>query len=249
MTIVGVDCATVNQRTGLTFASCTRNGTITIDECFVAQPRSSIASQIRARLSNTPSALIALDAPLGWPTALGIHLSKHHAGKAFAVDSETLFRRRTDQIIKKRLHKAPLEVAANFLARTAVVALRTLKEISELCNTEVSIAWQPPEQGGIYAIEVYPAGTLRAYQQMGFVSKKEDTGQSKKALLKKLQHDGRLRFAGGRTMTISNEHVTDSVLCCVAALDFLQGYVIAPTADDKEFAKKEGWIWVRNPDV
>jgi len=249
MTVVGIDCATVNQKTGLAFATYTR-GTVTIEECFIAKPKIHVAVQIQTRLSNTPSVLLALDAPLGWPAALGTHLSEHFAGKAISLGSDNLFRRRTDEVIRDRLRKAPLEVGANFIARTAVSALRLLAELSELTAADIPLAWGPSQQNRISAIEVYPAGTLRAYQRIGFVRGVGTVVQRKKALLRQLERKGRLRFRPALTRAARNEHVLDSVVCCVAALDFLEGYAISPTLqEDKDKATKEGWIWVRNPDT
>lgn len=249
MTIVGVDCATTNRKTGLAFAYLSANGVLAVHECLVAQATPSVAAQIRARLTNASRVLIALDAPLGWPAALGKHLVEHLAGTAFQVDSDSLFRRKTDQVVKDRLGKAPLEVAANFLARTAVVALRTLQELSQLCNTQIPLAWHPRIQARVAAIEVYPAGTLRAYQQMALVAAQGTTGERKRDLLKRLQRVGALQFSPGVLKTIPNEHVLDSVLCCVAALDFLQGLAIGPRPQDQSLVQKEGWIWVRDPNA
>ena len=248
MTIVGVDCATINQKTGLAFASIS-GGVVTIEECLVAKPKVRVSDQIQDRLSNRLSALIALDAPLGWPAALGTHLSEHLAGKAISLDSDALFRRTTDLVIRERLGKAPLEVAANFIARTAVSALKLLAELFELNRTVIPLAWEPAKLTTVCAIEVYPAGTLRAYQRMGFVKASGTAAQSKRALLRRLEQDGRLRLKSRLTQVVKNEHALDSVICCVAALDFLEGRTIGPTARDLNKATKEGWIWVRNPDL
>lgn len=248
MTIVGVDCATKNRRTGLAFASIGPDGALTVNECFVAEATPSVAAQIHAGLSGLESVLIALDAPLGWPAVFGKELAKHTAGKALAAESDSLFRRRTDLVVKERLGKAPLEVAANFLARTAVVALQTLEELSRLLDTDISLAWHP-RQGGMAALEVYPAGTLRAYQRMGFISQTDGTEQSKRSLLRKLQRVGRLEVQPGVIKAAANEHALDSVLCCLAALDFLEGRSIGPGSEDMDLVRKEGWIWVRDPDA
>ena len=221
MTIVGVDCATTNRKTGLAFASLSTNGVMTVEDCLVAKATPSVAAQIRSTLTNASPTLIALDAPLGWPAAFGKHLAEHLAGRALQLDSNSLFRRKTDQVVRDRLGKAPLEVAANFLARTAVVALRTLQELSQLLATDISLAWQPLLRDRIAAIEVYPAATLRASQRMGFVPTRGTTEQCKRKLLNGLHRDGRLRFEAGVLNAIANGHALDSVLCCVAAVDFL----------------------------
>jgi len=246
MTVVGVDCATVSQKTGLAFA-VVAGGALTIEECLVARPKVRVSDQIYDRLHGHSAALLALDAPLGWPSEIGTHLSEHSAGRALSIESDVLFRRRTDQVIRDRLHKAPLEVAANFIARTAVSALKLLEELSELNGEVIPLAWEPPQQNGIYAIEVYPAGTLRAYLKMGFLKSTGTTIEQKRALLRKSQRDGRLRFGTSVAQSMENTHALDSVMCCVAALDFLQRKSIRPRFEDMDKAKKEGWIWVRDP--
>jgi hypothetical protein len=249
--IVGVDCATINQKTGLAFASIS-GCMVTIEECLVAKPKVRVSDQIQDRLLDSPSTLIALDAPLGWPAALGTHLSKHLAGKAISLDSDNLFRRTADLVIRERLGKAPLEVGANFIARTAVSALKLLAELSELNRTAIRLAWDPSQLEtleNVCAIEVYPAGTLRAYQKMGFVKASGTAAQRKRALLRRLEQDGRLRLKSQLTQVAKNEHALDSVICCVAALDFLEVRAIGLTAQDLNKATKEGWIWVRNPDL
>jgi hypothetical protein len=64
VTIVGIDCATTNRKTGLAFASLPANGLLMVEECFVAQATPSLAAQIHARLTIATPVLIALDAVL-----------------------------------------------------------------------------------------------------------------------------------------------------------------------------------------
>jgi hypothetical protein len=40
--------------------------------------------------------------------------------------------------------------------------------------------------------------------------------------------------------------VRDAVVCTLAGADFLAGRVMAP--DDLALARREGWIWVRQPE-
>jgi len=253
-TVVGIDCATVNRNTGLAFASVS-GGVLSVEDCFVARPGRPVADQVSDRLpvgrnhrgDIATSALLALDAPLGWPAALGTGLSNHQAGRPMPASSNTLFRRCTDEVIRGKLRKAPLEVGANFIARTAVSALKLLADLSELQQTDVLLAWDPDRRGRLSAIEVYPAGTLRAYQAMGYVQQGGSTENRKRRLVASLERSGRLRFRPHAVQEVRNEHVLDAVLCCLAALDFLEGKTIAPAADHVEKARKEGWIWVRDP--
>lgn len=44
----------------------------------------------------------------------------------------------------------------------------------------------------------------------------------------------------------SRSHTRDAVICALAAVDFLEGRVMAPTECQLELARQEGWIWVRS---
>ncbi len=147
MRLVGIDCATVNRKTGLAFGDFS-GGIVTIEECLIADPVVGIADQIRQDYQKQCTVLIALDAPLGWPAAFGTNIYNHKAGRPILTDSDSLFRRATDLLIKERLKKVPLEVAANFIARTAVSALKLIADLSKLNNTIIPLAWKPTEEWG-----------------------------------------------------------------------------------------------------
>ena len=46
---------------------------------------------------------------------------------------------------------------------------------------------------------------------------------------------------------VRSDHLLDAGVCTLAAADFVSGEVIAPV--DLRRAKREGWIWVREPGV
>ncbi len=249
MTIVGIDCATLPKKTGLALATFSK-GRLLIDECRIAYVRSPVSAQIYSWVQDVGPALLAVDSPLGWPSALGKTLSTHLAGRSISQDSDQLFRRYTDQVVRKLLGKAPLEVGADRIARTAVVALSLLAGLSELVGKEIPLASRAVPGSGIRAIETYPAGTLRAYERMGKVRATGNVDARKRALLKVLERDGRIRFSPGSRKTLANEHVLDSVLCVVAAMDFVEGHVISPGSGmESRLARKEGWIWIRDPEA
>lgn len=108
------------------------------------------------------SVLLALDAPLGWPEELGRSLLQHRAGDPIESEPNRLFKRKTDAEIFRRLHKRPLEVGANLIARTAHAALGLLNNVRRLTGHDIPLAWDPTNLGRIAAIEVYPAATLLA---------------------------------------------------------------------------------------
>ncbi len=75
--------------------------------------------------------LLALDAPLGWPAALGVALAGHRAGGPLEHTPNRLFRRRTDDWVRSRFGKRPLEVGADLIARTAHAALALLEGLRQ----------------------------------------------------------------------------------------------------------------------
>jgi len=209
MRIVGVDCATKFERTGISIADFSE-GILTVRECGTCVKGASPEKYLYPALRDDSSALIALDSPLGWSSALGRNLVEHKAGRPISDESNTLFRRLTDRTVREKLGKTPLEVGADRIARTARTALSFIGGLEKLIGREIPLAWDPEFKGGIQAIEVYPAGTLRAE-------------------------------------SLSNEHALDSVLCSVAGADFLQGLSIHPPPGQENSARKEGWIWIRDP--
>jgi predicted RNase H-like nuclease len=242
VTIIGIDCATQPSKTCLSRAVFA-DGVLSITESRTAGRKATIAEYIYPWLRESRLSLIALDAPLGWPAALGRALSGHSAGGKISDAANKLFRRTTDEVVKEKLRKVPLDVGADRIARTAVAALVVLEELGKLVGNEISLAWSPGLETGVYAIEVYPAGTLRAYEMLGKVTHKGTTDLMKADLLERMEKDGEIECLGGLQAVIGNEHVLDSVICAIAARDFLNGKVVFPSEAQTALAEKEGWIW------
>lgn len=185
MCIIGVDCATLPSKTGLALAAF-EEGTVLLRDCRVADRKIPVANQIHAWINGSLRVLLALDSPLGWPAALGESLARHRAGAPIRPAPDALFRRRTDGVIRQNLSKAPLEVGADRIARTAVTALSLLENLGRLIGTRIPLAWQPWAGNGVRAIEVYPAGTLRSYEGTSTAARGADATARKKALLRRL---------------------------------------------------------------
>ena len=77
--IVGIDCATVAERVGLALAVPEGDGW-RLEVVTTGSAASPPAALVGAWLRERPNALLALDAPLGWPAALGDALATHRAG-------------------------------------------------------------------------------------------------------------------------------------------------------------------------
>ncbi len=232
ITIIGVDCAVQPAKTGLALAQY-EGPRLTVTETKIGSKREQPEDIISQWLSGVDSALICLDAPLGWPDPLKVALKDHEAGLAIEAPANELFRRRTDDFIATRLGKRPLDVGADRIARTAWAAVHLLGEVRRILGQPVPLAWTPGPVQGIQAIEVYPAATRRS---LGVPD-----GSGSLAGL-----EGLIPFAPG-VPEPSSEHARDAVVCALAGFHFLEGQVLAPTEDQEQRARREGWIWSHSP--
>lgn len=200
-----------------------------------------IASTVAPALRDVDNALIAIDAPLGWPAALTYELSSHQAGESFSSGKDAMFHRETDRFVHELIKKKPLEVGADKIARAAHSGLAALQQLRDLSSKAIPLAWQGNPSGVAAAIEVYPAGTLKARRLPYSGYKKPD------------ERHIRLEIAHGLAAELDgiNDHVDgscdvfDACLCLIAAKDYLDGLTTPPT--DLKLAQREGWIWVRKP--
>jgi predicted nuclease with RNAse H fold len=227
ITIVGVDCAAQPENTGL--ARTTRDGeTLIVHETCCASRRTSAASIVAGWIKKSDRALLALDAPLGWPAAFGHELTRHRAGAPLATAAHAMFRRMTDDEIHRRLGKRPLEVAADRIARATHAALRFLEDLRALVDAPIPLVWSADRAGAFGAIEVYPAATRIA---LGV-----PRGAGSLAGL-----ESRLRITAD--IPRDSEHARDAIVCAITAVEFLADRTIAPTAHQRPQAEHEGWIW------
>jgi hypothetical protein len=288
ITIVGVDCAVRPENTGLTFADyspphsslfiwaaepgCRASGRVSSGRTYHG---TGVAERIAERLGGRRSEgvgadrsnlddktkrplLLALDAPLGWPEAMGAHLAGHNAGRPIDEEANVLFRRFTDRRTRELIGKTPLDVGADRIARTALAALRLIGELEVLLDLHIETAEDPDERKEAASIEVYPAGTLLTGGLLDDIEGNRKSGENPGLLLPKLAErysialspaSGENRY--GRETTVEeailkNEHVFDSLVCACAAKDFLEGRTVAPRSEEeRRLAKKEGWIWLR----
>lgn len=243
VTIIGIDCATQAKNIGLARGTF-ENGKAQIDEVIIGARNISIVDPIADWISNSQNVLIAVDAPLGWPTALGKELQNHAAGNPVKVEPNYLFRRSTDRSIKREIGKQSLDVGADRIARTAHAALTLLGEIRLKTGEVIPLAWEPGLQTGIFTIEVYPAATLIQHNINVPGYKRKDGQDARRELLNKLGN--RIELPRNTSLMEENDDALDAVICVLAGADFLRGDVYKPA--DLEIAKKEGWIWVRKLD-
>ena len=226
--LLRIDCATEPRNTGLALGEI-RDGVVYILRCATGSNNEPPAKIAVEWLNSHDDALIALDAPLGWPRPLGPQLVGHRAGQAIQVEANQLFRRTTDMAIKQRLGKQPLDVGADRIARTAVAALTLLDQIRQSTSRPIPLAWAVEENERWRAIEVYPAATRIAHGSPGIGGSLEGLGKL-------------LDCTAVLSELTQSEDAADAAVCSLAAADFLLGRAIAPF--DHETALVEGWIWV-----
>lgn len=202
--------------------------------------RNALVSIVASELRAASKALIAIDAPLGWPATLTAELRNHQAGEAFTSDKNSMFRRATDSYIKDLIGKNPLEVGADKIARAAHSALAALKCLRAESGMAIPLAWDK-NISGVTAIEVYPAGTLKARGLQDSRYKKPEQLDVRLNIANRLANE----VEGLSTYADGSDDVFDACLCLVAAKDFLDGLACSPS--DLLLAQREGWIWVRNP--
>jgi len=243
--IIGIDCAAQPRDIGLALGYF--DGQTTTIRQVVSGRRTEdyVLNTAMGWIRGGGQTLLAVDAPLGWPTALGSVLIKHTAGAPIDTHADTLFRRCTDRVVRDEIHKQSLDVGADRIARTAHAALRLLENLRKRTGQEIPLAWEPPTVSGICAIEVYPAATLRAHGLTDSGYKKKEGNEARKSILGQIA--GRcLRLPSEERRTCENcDDALDAIVCVLAGVDFLCGNVIRPT--DMQKAKKEGWIWVHRP--
>ena len=239
--VIGIDCATLAERTGLARAR-RRADSWVVDDVVLGSRSRPPAATLTEWLRDEPHTLIALDAPLGWPVALGTALVAHGAGDAIMADPAALFTRATDHAVRARYGKRPLDVGADRIARTARAALGLLAAARRETGHAIALGWDPSEGDAPRAIEVYPAATLAAH---GLPSRqyKEPGSPARGPIVAAL--DSRLVLPGRLAPMTMPGDALDALLCVVAGLDFVEGAAAGPAPDERVVAEREGWIWVR----
>jgi hypothetical protein len=231
LALLGIDCATDPAKTGLALGEL-RDGVVTISRCTVCSKKHPPAAVALEWLDQRDNVVIALDAPLGWPRALGADILSHRAGAALAHGSNDLFRRDTEDEIKLRLNKRPLDVGADRIARTAVAALALLDRLRHETSRAIPLAWATDEAATWRAIEVYPAATRIAHGAADKGGSLEGLGEL-------------LGCSNVEPAVLGSKDAADACVCVLAAADFLQGLAVAPSR--LETALVEGWIWSPGP--
>src|SRR5690349_13766179 len=106
-TIIGIDCAADWRNVGLARGEF-RAGHLTVIETRCRERHA--VDVLRGWLEGRLSAVVALDAPLGWPAPMARELVAHAAGERLPTAArQAFFNRATDLAIRARFRKKPLE--------------------------------------------------------------------------------------------------------------------------------------------
>jgi len=239
--VVGVDCATQEERTGLAYGVLDDAGVLELRRATLGTAGESAPATVAGWIAGAARYVVALDAPLGWPAALGSSLAAHAAGEFLEALPEHLFRRETDRFVHTELGKVPLEVGADRIARTARAALDLLRRARQASSLPLQLAWRPGDSSGV--IEVSPLATLlsRGIRAGGYHGNAGPARKARAKILDRIANE--LGGTVSRDLLIENEHLLDAALSALAAADFARGDAIRP--GDPVGARKEGWIWFR----
>lgn len=238
--MLGIDAAVNPANTGLAIARRS-HGKWRIDSLATGQKQTGIAQQMAGLLNPSAPVLLAVDAPLGWPTDFVTNLSAHRAGEALDAEPRLLFTRETDRVVHRHTGLTPLSVSADRIARTAVAALAIVDALRNALGQPLPLLLNPTEcrSGGL--IEVYPAATLK---QRGLPSrgyKKPEARALRNGIVDGIAQA--LDLNGHEIACLDSDHCLDAVLCVLTAIDFLEGNCLSPATPER--AAREGWIWFR----
>lgn len=234
MHIVGVDYSKDIKKRGLSIASIKENKLVFE---YIGLYSESIINNV---FRESGVKLMAIDAPLGWPISLSENLINHKAGNFIAEDSNRMFRRETDRIVKEVTDKQSLDVGADKIARTAHGALETIQEIRKKFEIDLPITWNYECIDESSVIEVYPAVTLKQGGIRFEGYKKKVNIDERREIADRLLNV--CNFSNEqRELAINDDNILDSIVCVLAGFDFINGKCLEPLNID--LAQKEGWIW------
>ncbi len=243
-TIIGIDCVVDEGKIGIAIGEYD-DGICNLSPLPNRVNTKSVLELICGLINRSARTLLALDAPLGWPVALGNSLFNHSAGSEIKISPNLLFRRATDRFVKARLKKQPLDVGADRIARTAKAALDLLCQVRKQTNLPIPLVWNTDFDEEAGAIEVYPAGTLVSYGLPSSGYKKENQRAVRQQILRELASC--INLCADLNFAEKNADVLDAIVCVLSGADFLGQKAYYP--DDPIEAVKEGWIWVKQKEV
>jgi len=237
--ILGIDAAVDPKNVGLATAVQNNAGRWQVQAVASGAPAQDLAEQAAGLLEPGRPCLLAVDAPLGWPSPLSAALAKHRAGEPIPASSNELFIRETDRFVRERTGLKPLDIGADRIARTARAALALIDGIRRRTGQDLPLllCLKAAHTGGL--LETYPAATLRQSGLPAKGYKKPEARPTRQTILEGLAE--RLELGEHTTTCLDSDHCLDAVLCVLTAIEYLAGH--CPPPQDQALAQTEGWIW------
>jgi len=240
MLIVGLDAAVDLRNFGYAVGQ-KKAGVTELLDAGTLDAIETVNHLVAVYLAGSTRAILAIDAPLGWPRPLGEAIGEHSAGQPLLTLPDTMFRRETDRYVRSTVGKQSLDVGADRIARTACQALSILARIRLVSCEPIPLAWQQDFPERIAAVEVYPAATLMAWNLPSEGYKKTADVEARRKIAEGLSN----RAPWLANLAHRKADVFDAGLCVICGDDFLEGRTCGPS--DLTLAKREGWIWVPKP--
>jgi predicted nuclease with RNAse H fold len=182
---------------------------------------------------------VAIDCPLGWPSAFVQLVADHHSSKPWSEpDHPRAFRMRTtDRVVADGLGPTPLSVSADKLGATAVRCARL--------QVALAASWGEPaaRDGSGKLVEVYPAAALRVWLPGPLRYKGKDNAKARMHIIDFIA--GQLPAwidEPARAASIDSDHVLDALISALVGLAAARGFTTRPSEAEREIALLEGWI-------
>lgn len=190
-----------------------------------------------------------IDAPFGWPDAFVEFVVAHHGYRfpdGLELDGrpgrQPLVRRLTDRRVHSVTGIVPLSVSADLIAH---VALRCAGLLAALGKDGFDV-----DRVDGFAVEVYPAAALQTWG----LSTRGYKGMKNRAALDvavaQLEHAlPGLELGQFRSLCATSDDAFDALVAAIIARAVALGRSLLPDVDEREVARREGWIHLPSCDL
>ncbi len=236
---VGIDLAAQPARTALAVVVW-EPGSAAVSELT----RPAFDDQIVAAVQDCDRA--GFDVPLGWPAPFTAFITAHqgdtHAPLPDADAWRDLAYRETDRVVAQSFRKTPLSVSTD---RIGLAAFRGATLLARLRDAGVDVS----RDGTGRILEAYPAVALMQWG-LGVNGPYKGTDRGRASANLTLLVDALLTAAPWLDLgpheerCRSNDDAFDAVICALIARAHHLGLCTAPTREQQQRARTEGWIAV-----
>jgi predicted nuclease with RNAse H fold len=182
-----------------------------------------------------------IDCPLGWPIPFIDFVTAHRDGHEEALDDEPdnerrhrLSYRTTDIATAELLGRSPLSVSSDRIGRTVMRAANLLAKLAA--------QGEAVDRSGVgVVVEVYPAASLRVW---GLTRHRNDANWRSDIVDRLTTAPPWLDLGSFEMRCRTSSHAFDAVIAAFTARAAALGLTHAPTDEQMEFARVEGWIAV-----